>query len=211
MSEKSPLSKAKPSSPLAQKELDKAEQQFQKFDEEVKSMTLDRMNQAPKEEHEQQTKISTREAQKSEIWLKPKRSMAPGADPKTGKREVFNERFRQDYEFAKEYVLFIAEHKEILGEPLNGVWTKPFPGIDAEEWDIPINKPVWGPRYLAEQIKKCSYHRLSMQESASPSNVIGADATAQYYGRIVVDSTVQRIDAIPVSQKKSIFMGSGGF
>jgi len=31
---------------------------------------------------------------------------------------------------------------------------KPFPGMPAEEWAIPTNKPINGPRYVAEQIKK---------------------------------------------------------
>lgn len=200
MSKQSPLSKPKASSSFAQKELDKAEQQFQKFDEQVKSMTMDRLNEAPKVETEQQTKISTREAQKDDgIWLKPVRSISS--------KEQFNEKYRSDYNFKKEYVKFIAEHKEIIGEKIEK-WTKPFPGMPAEYWEIPPNKVVWGPRYLAEEIKKhCGYHRLTMQNH----NVTSADGMGSYYGTLTVDSLVQRIDAIPVSERKSIFMGAEGF
>jgi len=199
MESDSQLKKAKASSQFAQKELDKAEQQFEKFDQDVKSMTLDRMNSSPKEESDPQTKISTREAQKADgIWLKPVRTISS--------REKFNEKYRDDYNFKKEYVKFIAEHKEITGEKIEK-WTKPFAGVPAEFWEIPPNKVVWGPRYLAEEIKKhCSYHRLTMRDQVTNNDGMGS-----YFGTLTVDSLVQRIDANPVSDRKSIFMGASGF
>jgi hypothetical protein len=191
--------KPKANSSLAQKELDKAEAQFQEFDNQVKEMTLDRMNAAPKLDVDQQTKLSQKDIEKSkDIYLKPSRSIAS--------KERFNETYRDDYNFAKEYVQFIAENKEIIGEEID-LWTKPYPGMPAEEWKIPVNKPVWGPRYLAEQIKRASYHRLMMVEN----RVTGMDGMGQYYGSMAADSIIQRLDAIPVSQRKSIFMGSGAF
>ncbi len=42
-------------------ELQKAEEKFEKFDAEVKEMTMDRMNMAPKPDVEPQTKLSSRE------------------------------------------------------------------------------------------------------------------------------------------------------
>lgn len=177
-----------------QRELDKAEEQFKEFDDQVKSLTLDRMNMAPKKEIEPQTKLAQSEIEKSrDIYLKPKRTISS--------KEKFNEDFRKDYNFSKEYVQFIAEHKEIIGETID-LWTKPFAGIPAEEWAVPTNKPVWGPRYLAEQIKRCSYHKLSMQD-----RTLGSDQMGQYYGTMVVDNIVQRLDAYPTSTRKSIFMG----
>ncbi len=162
-------------------------------------MTHDRMNAAPKEEVEPQTKLSQKDlARAKDIYLKPKRSMGGG--------ERFNENFREDYEFAKEYVNFIAEHKEIIGETIE-MWTKPFAGIPAEEWAVPTNKPVWAPRYVAEQIKRRGYHRLKMNESTGT----GSDHNAQYFGQPVIDTFVQRLDAIPVSSRRSVFMGSKGF
>jgi hypothetical protein len=197
------INKPKTSSSFSQKELDKAEKQFEKFEENIKEMTLDRMNEAPKLEQEQQTKISNREAQKVDgIWLKHVKAIGPGVNPKTGEIEKFNEAFRKDYEFAKEYVKFIAEHKE-LGGTIE-IWTKAFPGINLEYWEVPVNTPVWGPRYLAEQIKKCSYHRMHMDEQ----KVVGYNAMGTMTGQIVVDNVVQRLDAIPVSDRKSIFMGA---
>lgn len=195
----SPTSKPKVSSGLAQRELDKAEKQFEKFDQEVKDCTLERMNTAPKLETEQQTKVSNRDAQKADgIWLKPKRTI--------GSKEAFNEKFRDEYNFKKEYVKFIAENKEIIGETIQ-LWTKKFPGVPAEEWDVPVNKVVWGPRYLAEQIKNATYHRLRMNESQATS----MDGMGTYTGQLIVDNVIQRLDAIPVSDRKSIFMGASGF
>ena len=174
------------------KEIDKLQGQFDKFDQEVKDLTLDRMNQAPMEDVEPQTKMSTKEKQNAkDIFLKPERTLSHPAK--------FNEAFRKDYEYKKEYVQFIAENKEVVGEAIEA-WTKPFPGIDAEFWRVPVNKPVWGPRYLAEQIKEKFYHRLQMQESP-----VSSDGMGQYYGKMVVQNKIQRLDAYPVSGKRSAF------
>jgi len=76
--------------------------------------------------------------------------------------------------------------------------------MPAEEWKVPVNKPLWAPRYVAERIKGCKYHRLVMQQSTSTS----ADGMGQYYGSMVADTTIQRLDAIPMSTRKSVFMGA---
>jgi hypothetical protein len=100
----------------------------------------------------------------------------------------------------------IAENKEIIGETIE-IWTRPYGGMPAEFWKVPCNKPVWGPRYLAEQIKRAHYHRLTMQEN----RIVGSDGMGQYFGSMAVDSTIQRLDAMPVSTRKSLFMGSSSF
>ncbi len=179
---------------VSNKEIDKLDKQFETYDQEIKDLTLDRMNEAPMKEVEPQTKLSAREVEKSkEIYLKPKRSISC--------RDKFNEDYREDYNFQKEYVHFIAEHKEIIGETIN-IWTRPFAGMPAEEWEVPVNRPVWGPRYLAEQIRRKVYHRLVMQESVNSDH-----GFAQFYGKMVADTKIARLTAEPVSSKKSIFMG----
>jgi hypothetical protein len=190
------MSEKKPK--IADTEMQKLENQFEAFDQNVKDLTHDRMNSAPKENTEPQTKLSSKDLENSkDLYLKPKRVIFS--------KEKFNEKFRDDYNFAKEYVKFVAEHKEIPGETIQSIWTKPFPGVAAEEWDIPVNKPIWGPRYLAEQLTKCKYHRLKMDQKV----FTGGDDKGQYYGQMAVDTVVQRLDAIPVSSHKSIFMGAG--
>jgi len=182
----------------SEKELDKVGKQFDAFDNQVKTLTQDRMNEAPKLEVAPQTEISQVDLQKSkDVYLKPKRTI--------GSKEKFDEKWRERYNFSKEYVQFIAENKEIIGESID-LWTKPYPGMPAEEWIVPVNKPVWGPRYLAEQIKGAVYHRMSMENKP-----IGNDHAGQYYGNIIVDNTVQRLDAYPVNTKRSLFMGATNF
>lgn len=182
---------------LGNQELDKAEKQFEAYEQNIKDLTLDRMNQAPKLEIEPQTKIAQVDIAKSrEIYLKPEKTIQS--------KEKFNEDYREEYNFAKEYVQFTAENKEIIGESIE-LWTKPFAGIPCELWKVPVNRPVWGPRYLAERLKACQYHRLTMQERP-----VSGDSMGQYYGHMVADNIVQRLDAIPVSSRKSIFMGAAG-
>ncbi len=178
-----------------EKELAKAEEQIKVFDESVRSLTLDRLSHTPKQETEAQTKLSQADIEKSkEIWLKPKRAI--------GSKEKFNEDYRKEYEYAKEPVCFIAENNEIIGEDIE-FWTKPFAGMPVEEWKVPVNKPVWGPRYVAEQIKRCYYHRLTMRDAVTNTEGVG-----QFYGAMAADSTIQRLDARPASTTtKSVFMG----
>jgi hypothetical protein len=183
----------------SEKELDKVEKQFEKYEENINQLTHDRMNMAPKLEVEQQTKLSQQDlAKKNDVYLKPHRTI--------GCQDKFNETYREEYTHAKVYVQFIAENHEIIGEAID-IWTRPYGGLPAEWWKVPTNKPVWGPRYLAEQLKRCNYHRLKMDQST----ISAADGQGTYYGAIAVDSTIQRLDALPVSQKRSVFMGTSTF
>ena len=182
-----------------QKELEKVQEQLDAFEKNVKDLTLDRLNQAPKEETEPQTKLSSKElANSKEIYLKP--------HTKISSRDKFNDKFKDDYEFDKQYVQFIAENREIIGEAIE-LWTRPYGGMPAEFWKVPVNKPVWGPRYLAEQIKRKYYHRLVMQQHVvTETNQVG-----QMYGALAADTTIQRLDAHPVSNRKSSFTGGSNF
>lgn len=183
----------------ANPEMEKAEKQLQAFESTVQTLTLDRMNEAPLLEVEEQTKISQKElANKKDIFLKPFRSI--------GSREKFNETYREEYNAAKEYVYFTAENHEIIGEDID-IWTKPFAGLPAEWWKVPVNKPVWGPRYLAEQISRCKYHRLRTEDKQTT----GESQGVSYYGSMVVDNIVHRLDAKPVIRKTNVFLGANSF
>lgn len=191
--------KAKHMNSSSERELDKVQKQFDEFDSSVKELTMDRLNETKKQEVEPQTKLSQNEIAKSnDVYLKPHKVI--------GARDKFNEKFRDDYNFQKEYVQFIAENKELIGESID-IWTRPFGGMPAEEWIVPVNKPVWGPRYLAEQIKRKYYHRLTMKENVSTEN----NSVGTMYGKMVADTTIQRLDAQPVNKRKSVFMGDNQF
>lgn len=183
-----------------QQELDKVDAQFKAFDDNVKELTLDRMNEAPKQEREEQTKLSQKQVEKStDLYLKPKRTIGRGP------KDKFNEKFRASYEFDKEYVHFVAENNEIIGDTIN-MWTGPYPGMAVEEWEVPTNTPLWAPRYVAEQIKRKKYHRLVMKNTVTETH-----GTGQFYGQMAADTTIQRLDARPVSSSKSVFMSAAGF
>lgn len=194
------VDKPMPRSQKGESELDKAEKQFDAYEQNIKELTVDRMNEAPKHDVEPQTKLSQNQLNKAkDIYLKPIKAI--------GSKEKFNERFRESYNFDKEYVNFIAENKEMIGESID-IWTKPYAGMAAEEWLVPCNKPVWGPRYLAEQIRRCTYHRLSMSEN---TGMIGQDAMGTYSGKMIVDETVPRLTAEPVTTGRSVFMSGNTF
>jgi len=169
-----------------QKELDRADEQFKAFDEQVKSMTVDHMNKAPVLETEPQTKMSNRELNKDDApYIKPLRSI--------NSKEPFNEKYRAQHTEAWKYVKCVVENNEIIGESVE-VWTKRFAGDPAHFWKIPVNKPVYIPKLLADQLSQCSYHRLSMDQS----QISSADGMGTYMGSMVVDHTKHRIDARPV-------------
>lgn len=179
----------------SQKQLDKAEEQFEAFETQVKSMTVDHMNKAPVFDQEPQTKLSTRELNKADaLHLKPVRSI--------NSKESFNEKYRAEHTEAWKYVRCVVENNEIIGESIE-VWTKRFAGDSAHFWRVPVNKPVYIPKLLAEQLASCKYHRLIMDQS----QISAADGMGTYMGSMVVDQTKHRIDCRPVGNG-FITMGS---
>ena len=206
MTSPSPTTKTRGRPPKVEKEMDRLAKEFDEFQEQVTSLSQDELNKAPKEEKDRQTHLSTRELKNANrIVLKPEKRIN-AVNPKTGQPQKFNEKFRKAYEFAMEHVCFIAENHEIIGESIE-LWTRPFGGMDAEFWKIPVNKPVWGPRHLAEQLTKCSYHKIVMEEQS----IVGQDGMGTYTGKIAAKHTVDRLTAHPAREQTSQFMGSSGF
>jgi len=175
-------------------ELDKVQKQFDEFESQVKDLTQDRMKCAPKEEVIP-PEISQKEIANKDIYIKPTRWIADN--------QKFNPRFEKEGEYEKEYVQCIPIHNEIRGDMIE-FWTHPFGGKGAEFWQIPSDKVIWIPRYAAEQLTKCKYHRLKMDEKLTRSS----DGSGTYFGQIVAETTIQRLDALPVNGKRSIFMGA---
>ena len=172
-----------------QKDLEKVEQQIETFKTDMKAVNVD-PNNRDSFEGEPQTKLSNREAQKMDApYIKPIRAI--------NSKEPFNEKYRKDWEYKWQYVKCIVENKEIIGEEVE-TWTKKFAGDPAHFWKVPVNKPVYIPRLLAEQLASCSYNRLMMQD-ASPSNLgISGGGVGNFIGALQVEKTVHRIDARPV-------------
>jgi hypothetical protein len=69
-----------------------------------------------------------------------------------------------------------------------------------------LNKPIWAPRHLAEQLTRARHHNLKTNDDV----VIGSDGTGVYHGSIVVKETIQRLDAKPVPKIKTLSMFDAG-
>lgn len=191
-----PRQRGRPRNPNSnsEKELDRVEQQFDIYEKQVQDLTLDRMNMAPVRLEDPQIKMSSREiARSKDVYLKPFKTISS--------REKFNEEFRDAYNRAKEYVQFVAENKEVIGEIID-MWTKPFPGLPAEWWKVPVNTPIWAPKYVKNQIKNSRYHRLKSEERV----MTDSSGEGQYYGGMVVDTTIQRLDTFESSDQFSLTM-----
>lgn len=177
-----------------QKELSVVENQIKDIQEKNQSLDYDQRLAAPKNEIEQQTKIAQSEIDKlPEIYLKPKRSFPP--------REKFNEKFRDEYNYQREYIQFIAENYEVIGESVD-FWIKKFPGTPCEEWVLPVNKPVWAPRYVKERLEECGYTVFKASQSLKTQEGIN------YEGYLEIQERKNRLNARDISKKKNIYMGS---
>lgn len=166
-----------------QKELDRVDAQIQS--QQFSPCDVNRINNAQIQDYEPQTKMSNREQNKAEaLYLKPERSI--------GCRAKFNEDYRAAYEYDRQYVRFVAENNEIIGEAAE-LWTKKYAGQPAEFWKVPVNKVVVGPRYLAERIAECKYRRLVMKED----KIVSSDGTGTYFGALQYEEIRHRLDARP--------------
>lgn len=191
-------------SPEVAKEVEKLDKQFNGIEQNLKGLTLDNMNTAPLVKTE--NTMSQKEVGNStDVYLKPVRSIGPGINHKTGAHEKFNEKFRQQYDYQKEYVNFVAYNNMITGEDIE-MWTKPFPGCNCDFWKIPCNKPVWGPRFLAEQLTRARHHNLTMKDDV----ITSSDGVGTYHGTIIAKETTNRLDAKPVPKTKQISMFESG-
>ena len=188
----------------AERDLENIDEQINQFSESISDINLESVRDAPVKEVEH--RISQKEQIKSKvIRLTPKKVIwAPPV--KVGDKFVpikFNEDFRKQWEFDKQYVEFIAFNNEIGGESIT-LWTKKYPGTPSEEWVVPVGVKVAGPRYLAEQIKNSTYHSYQMEKSTTRGDVNGTT----FHGSMVACNTVQRLDAMPVTTSRSVFMGA---
>lgn len=171
-----------------QKELKKAQEGFDSFQEQAREFNP--FSGLTAVESEPQTKMSTREAnQVDAIYVKPVRSIKRPIGGQYKATVYWDEKFRAQYEEDWKYVKCIVENNELIGEAVE-VWTAKWGCDPAHFWKVPVNKPVMIPRLLAEQLSKCQYHRLKMEDSAEKMNYVNS--------RLVADHVIRRIDARPV-------------
>lgn len=196
---KAPLQKPELSSGMGQRELDRAEAQMNTFTENLKDLSENQFkHHAPTLNTDQQTYLSSNEIKKSiDIHIKPSKSI--------GCRNKFNEDYRSQYEYMKEYVHIIAEHRELRGQTIE-LWTKFWPGVAAEYWEVPVNKPIWVPRYVSNRIKECGYHTFAMDETRQTER----NGMGTMFGAMIVTNYTQRLDVHEVTDRHSISMKPKG-
>ena len=154
----------KPNISRSEQQLEKAAEKFDEFAQQVKSLSVDEKANLPSQETEPQTKLSKKEANSLDApVIKPNRAIFS--------KEKFNEKMRSEYEVRSKLVKCIVENNEIIGERIEK-WTKRWPGEPAHFWQIPVNKPIYLPKFLAEELQNCCYHRLVMEEA--PQTAEGA-------------------------------------
>ena len=171
------------------RELDRAAKEFDAFDAQVKKLGQDPHADLalPVQEEEGQTQLTDKQAKKADaLYLKPIRSME-------GKRSEPNPKFERAHKRGWEYVKCIVENKEIIGESIK-VWTKAFTQDPAHQREDPVNTPVYIPRLLAEQLAKCAYTQMKIEENTTREISGGISQ----YGVMVAESRKQRIECRPV-------------
>lgn len=174
-----------------QKEINKAQERFDNWNDAVKSFDPFNVS-GPVEEKDSQTHLSTKQAKDMDApYIKPIRSINRPNHEKA--KTYWNEKFQGIHDEDWEYVRCIVENNEIIGEAVE-VWTAKYGCDPAHFWKVPVNKPIMVPRLLAKQLAKCQYHRLTM----SNSQVLEQNYLGTITGGIVVDVVKNRIDARPV-------------
>jgi hypothetical protein len=169
---------------LGEAQLQKAEQQLDKFTEEVKQLANSDSSPAIKET-EPQTKLSSKEVAKTDApYIKPSRAIFS--------KEKFDEHYRTEYEEGKKYVKCIVENNEIRGD-LVEAWVKKFPGTPAEFYQVPVNRPIYLPKMVADHLASRFYTRFMMADK-SPNEIREGEPMQS----MVAKEQIRRIDCRPV-------------
>lgn len=176
------MNKLKVSTGVAQKEIDRLDAEFNAKQQQMSSLSQDEMNKAPIAETEHQTKLSKQEVKQYDApEIKPSQTI-----PGIGKRKPEQDNLRRR---AWELVKVVAENCEVIGEKIE-LWHKaPFSGEPCTFWQIPVNKPIYIPRFLADHLMTRNYHRLVMQETPVENNQYG-----QVIGQMIASETRRRLD-----------------
>lgn len=168
---------------LAQKEVDRLDAEFNAKEKQMSEMTQDAMKDAPLKELAPQVKISKEALEKTD---------APKIVPcltraANGKKKSEQDALRKR---AWEYIKVIAENNEVIGEDIE-FWHKPMiAGEDLHFWKIPVNKPIYVPRHIAEHIRSRKYHRLKTDENIR----VETNQFGDMMGRMIATETRQRLD-----------------
>lgn len=182
----------KVSSGMIQQEKERIDDQVTDFQQKnLESTSMDAVAAAPIKETAAQTQISAKQIEKTDApWIKPSRSYSPGK----GEKRI--PQLEAEIARGKEYIKCIAENAECLGARLE-FWLKKYPGEPCHFWEIPVNRPVYLPRYVAEHISTRWYSRIKMSEGAIYD--VGS-ADGGLLNHMQVTERVRRLDCRPVAE-----------
>jgi len=171
------------------KEIEKVDLQIDALTQQMSALDQDTINKAPIRETEPQTLMTKAQEKYTDApVIKPTKSMSAVGKPIPKQAKARKEGW--------EYVKVIAEHNELIGENIE-LWINPFAGDPCSYWEIPTNKPIYIPRFLAEHLATRNYHRLKMQDR--PATQLTAEMhsdgmASQPSGQFVAKETIRRID-----------------
>lgn len=159
---------------------------LEKTTEEMKNLTVDEINKAPLTEVEPQTKMSKEEVEHYDApVIKPTRSFPAHSKPSSKEKK--------ERERGWELVKCIAENVEIYGEKIE-FWLNKYLGDPTHFWEIPVNKPIYLPRFVAEHLATRTYHRFKMVDRSGRSFMEGSSSGEE---SLVVRETLARVTCKP--------------
>lgn len=163
------------------KELEQAIVNSDKMREDMSKITMDAVAGVPLAETDVQTKMTKKQIEEYDApVIKPSKSM-----PSTGKPLDKEKAMRED---GWKYIKVIAENNEVVGERVD-FWHKKFAGDPIYYWEIPVNKPIYVPKHIAQHLSERKYHVFKMQDRSREGLQHG-----DYAQSLICQETRRRID-----------------
>lgn len=177
------MKKPQLASGFAQKEVDRVDAEFKSTTDANANLTQDVLSKAPVKELVPDPFAPKRQLLSAEVpRIVPTFSRGPN-----GKKKPEQESLRKR---AWEYVKVVCSNMEVAGEQIEFWHKPPISGEDCNFWQVPVNRPVWIPRHVAEHIKSRKYHRLMMQEEIT----VESSGYGEFKGKMVASHSLQRLD-----------------
>lgn len=153
------MSRPRTSHGSTERELDRVEEQISSYEEKINSLEPASLTTDKPIETAPQTQISKKQIEMTDApWIRPSKTFSSRAKPLP--------QLEADRKRAWEYVKVIAENKEIQGEMIE-FWLLKFPGDSHCYWQVPVNRPIYVPRMVAEHLASRNYTRWRMRDPNS--------------------------------------------
>lgn len=138
------------------KDLENIAKKTAELTEEMSQLTVDKINEIAPEPTLDELKLTAKQKASDEgvIFVEPKRKFKG-----LGK---LPEKLKREHARAWEYVKGIYENYVVNNEPVRFWHNGDFPGDPDCLWEIPSNKPVYVPRFIAKHLEECQkYHQFT--------------------------------------------------